>query len=70
MVIRKEDQRLQVRDNIRGGQGRLENRHILEPEQMFDSASLLTEFFSIPATASAPMSTIPTRRSIMCWRES
>ncbi len=54
MVIRKEDQRLQVRDNIRGGQGRLENRHILEPEQMFDSASLLTEFFFDPGDSIGP----------------
>lgn len=54
MVIRKEDQRLQVRDNIRGGQGRLENRHILEPEQMFGSASLLTEFYFDPGDSIGP----------------
>ena len=54
MVIRKEDQRLQVRDNVRGGQGRLENRHILEPEQMFGSASLLTEFYFDPGDGIGP----------------
>ena len=48
MVIRKDEQRLQVRDNIRGGKGTLENRHIVEPEAMFGSATLFTEFFFDP----------------------
>lgn len=48
MVIYKETQRIQVRDNVRGGHGRLENRHILEASDMFGSASLLTEFFFDP----------------------
>ncbi len=48
MVIRKEKQRLQVRDNVRGGSGRLENRHIIEPDAMFGSATLFTEFFFDP----------------------
>ena len=48
MVIRKENQRLQVRDNVRGGNGRLENRHIIEPDAMFGSATLFTEFFFDP----------------------
>ena len=48
MVIRKEAQRLQVRDNVRGGKGTLENRHIIEPDAMFGSATLFTEFFFDP----------------------
>ena len=48
MVIRKENQRLQVRDNVRGGNGTLENRHIIEPDAMFGSATLFTEFFFDP----------------------
>ena len=48
MVIRKEVQRLQVRDNVRGGSGTLENRHIIEPEAMFGSATLFSEFFFDP----------------------
>lgn len=48
MVIRKENQRLQVRDNVRGGNGRLENRHIVEPDAMFGSATLFSEFFFDP----------------------
>lgn len=48
MVIRKEAQRVQVRDNLRGGSGRLENRHIIEPEGMFGSATLFSEFFFDP----------------------
>lgn len=54
MVIRKEDMRLQVRDNVRGGPGRLENRHILEKEAMFGSATLLTEFFFDPGDGIGP----------------
>ena len=45
MVIRKENQRLQVRDHVRGGNGRLENRHIIEPDAMFGSTTLFSEFF-------------------------
>jgi quercetin dioxygenase-like cupin family protein len=48
MVIRKADQRLQVRDNVRGGNGTLENRHIVEPDAMFGSATLFSEFFFDP----------------------
>lgn len=54
MVIRKEQQRLQVRDGVRGGRGRLENRHIVEAEAMFGSASLLTEFFFDPGDGIGP----------------
>ena len=54
MVIKKEAQRVQVRDNVRGGAGRLENRHILEKEQMFGKASLLTEFFFDPGDSIGP----------------
>ena len=45
MVIRKEAQRLQVRDNVRGGNGTLENRHIIEPDDMFGSCTLFSEFY-------------------------
>ena len=45
MVIRKEVQRLQVRDNVRGGNGTLENRHIIEPDAMFGSCTLFSEFY-------------------------
>ena len=54
MVIKKETQRIQVRDNIRGGPGRLENRHILEKEQMFGAATLLTEFYFDPGDGIGP----------------
>ena len=54
MVIKKEAQRIQVRDNIRGGPGRLENRHILEKEQMFGAATLLTEFYFDPGDGIGP----------------
>ena len=45
MVIRKEVQRLQVRDNVRDGNGTLENRHIIEPDAMFGSCTLFSEFY-------------------------
>ena len=70
MVIRKADQRLQVRDNVRGGNGRLENRHIVEPDAMFGSATLFPSFSLIPAIPSAPIPTTTTPRSTICWRES
>lgn len=54
MVIRKEAMRLQVRDNVRGGPGRLENRHILEKEAMFGAATLLTEFYFDPGDGIGP----------------
>lgn len=54
MVVYKADQRLQVRDNVRGGHGRLENRHILEASELFGSASLLTEFFFDPGDSIGP----------------
>lgn len=54
MVIRKEAQRVQVRDSIRGGNGRLENRHIIEPDAMFGSATLFTEFFFDPGDSIGP----------------
>ena len=54
MVIRKDEMRLQVRDNVRGGPGRLENRHILEREAMFGSATLLTEFYFDPGDGIGP----------------
>ena len=54
MVIRKEEQRIMVRDNVRGGVGRLENRLILEKEDMFGAASLLTEFYFDPGDSIGP----------------
>ena len=54
MVIRKEAQRVQVRDNVRGGNGTLENRHIIEPDRMFGSATLFSEFFFDPGDGIGP----------------
>lgn len=54
MVIRKEKQRVQVRDNVRGGNGRLENRHILEPDAMLGKCTLFTEFFFDPGDGIGP----------------
>lgn len=48
MIVRKESQRMQVRDHIRGGSGTLENRHILEPDAMLGKCTLFTEFFFDP----------------------
>lgn len=54
MVIRKADQRVQVREGVRGGNGSLENRHVIEPEAMFGSATLLSEFFFDPGDSIGP----------------
>lgn len=45
---------MQVRDHVRGGNGRLENRHILDPEVMMQKCSLFTEFFFDPGDGIGP----------------
>lgn len=54
MIVRKTEQRVQVRDNLRGGNGRLENRHILEPDSMLGKCTLFTEFFFDPGDSIGP----------------
>lgn len=44
MIRRKDEMRLQVRDNIRGGSGRIENLHIFEPEELEGKCTLCSVF--------------------------
>jgi quercetin dioxygenase-like cupin family protein len=54
MIVRKAEQRVQVRDHVRGGPGTLENRHILEPDAMLGKCTLFTEFFFDPGDGIGP----------------
>ena len=54
MIVKKEDQRIQIRDHVRGGAGTLENRHILAPDGMLGKCTLFTEFFFDPGDGIGP----------------
>ena len=45
MIHRKSEMNAELKSNVRGGNGTLENRHIIEPDAMFGSATLFSEFF-------------------------
>lgn len=48
MIIRESDMNLRVRDNIKGGNGTIEDLKILEPEQLPGKCSLCSKFFIDP----------------------
>ncbi len=48
MIKRKEDMRLQVRENLRGGNGIVKNYHIFEQNETGDRFELFTKFVFEP----------------------
>lgn len=54
MIRRNKDMQVQVRENIRGGSGTLENTHLFSTEEMLNKCNLCTVFTFDPGDSIGP----------------